>query len=118
MKPGPTWSMPNLEYVGFENNELWVGRLPALAVPDEVHRARQRLYLLLPKKKLANLLIETAHWVDYLAPLREAAGEDIRIKNMDERLFAVLMAEGCNISLENTRTWRWCRCGRVHPIER
>ncbi len=92
---------PDLEYVGFEDNELWVGRLPALPVPDEVNLARQRLYLLLPKKKLAQLLIETAHWVDYLAPLREAAGEDVRIKNMDERLFAVMMAEGCNIGIEN-----------------
>lgn len=94
---------PELDYVSFENNELWVGRLPALAVSAEVQAARQRLYLLLPRKKLAHLLIETAHWVDYLAPLRDAAGDDVQIKNMDERLFAVLMAEGCNIV---STTWR------------
>lgn len=92
---------PDLEDVRFENGLLIVSPLKALEEPAGTEAARQQLYARLPHRQLAQVFREVLHWVDYLAPLREAAGDDVRVANLDERLLAVLMAEGCNLGVDN-----------------
>jgi TnpA family transposase len=80
---------------------LWVERLKAQLEPEGTDQSRQRLDSVIPRRKLTQILREVLHWVDFLAPLRDAAGDNIRIDDLDERLLAVIMAEGCNIGLAN-----------------
>lgn len=41
------------------------------------------------------------NWTDFLEPLKAAFSDEPRVDNLDERLLAVVMAEGCNIGLAN-----------------
>ncbi len=92
---------PTLDDVRFEGDQLILSPLEALPEPAGTKAARQRLFSLVPRRKIAQVLREVQNWVDFLEPFREAAGDDIRVSNLDERLLAVVMAEGCNIGIAN-----------------
>ena len=92
---------PQLDDVRFEGDKLILSPLTALDEPEGTGAARSRLYGLMPKRKIAQLLREVQNWTDFLEPLREAAGDDVRVDHFDDRLLAVVLAEGCNIGLAN-----------------
>jgi len=92
---------PDLTDVRIEDGHLVLSPLSALDEPPGTRAARERLYSLVPRRKIAQVLREVQNWVDFLEPLRAAAGDDVRVDNLDERLLAVVMAEGCNIGLAN-----------------
>ena len=92
---------PSLEDAWIEDGKVHLSRLVALPESEGTEAARRQLYLRLPRRKLAQIFREVLHWVDYLEPFREAAGDDLRIEDLDQRLLALLMAEGCNIGLAN-----------------
>lgn len=92
---------PSLEDAWIEDGQVHLSRLVALPEPEGTETARRRLYALLPHRKLAQIFREVLHWVDYLAPFRDVAGDDIRIDDLEQRLLALLMAEGCNIGIAN-----------------
>jgi TnpA family transposase len=94
---------PNLDDVRFEKGRLVLSPLEAEEEPEGTDALRHALYARLPRRKLAQVFREVLHWVDYLQPLREAVGDDVRldVARLDERLLAVIMAEGCNVGLDN-----------------
>lgn len=92
---------PTLGDVRIEAGQLHLSPLPAEAEPEGTEALRKHLHAWMPRRKLTQVFREVLHWVDYLQPLRAAVGDDVRIQDLDERLLALLMAEGCNIGLSN-----------------
>jgi hypothetical protein len=92
---------PSLEDVWIEDGQVHLKQLTALPEPPGTEAARRRLYAYVPRRQLAQVLCEVLHWVDYLEPFREAIGGDLRMDDVEPRLLALIVAEGCNIGLSN-----------------
>jgi TnpA family transposase len=72
--------------------------------PPQTGPLRAKLFGLLPLRQLPQVLRQVLGWVDFLAPLREALEDDLRIADWVDRLLFILVGEGCNIGLDNMAT--------------
>ncbi|WP_461389102.1 Tn3 family transposase [Desulfosporosinus fructosivorans] len=91
-------NVDDLEGVNVENGKLHIGRLEK-NTPEDARDFSISLYELLPRVKLADLLMEVAHWTGFHEQFVHASTN--RVANEEETaiLMATLMAMGTNIGL-------------------
>jgi len=83
-----------------ENEELIVPRLKAEEKPDSSLRLQEEITHRLPRIELAELLIEVDHWTGFIRKLEHAGGSQPRNKEVDQHLYACILAQACNFGLK------------------
>jgi TnpA family transposase len=87
-----------LEGVCIDNNKIHVDRLEK-DTPAEAKTFSEKLYKMLPKIKLPDLLIEVANWTNFDRYFVHASTGNVANSDEKEILMAALMAMGTNIGL-------------------
>ena len=85
--------------VRIDNDRLVVPSLEAEEVDPDADTARKRIEALLPAIEIADLLADVHSWTGCLDGFTHANNSTSRTPDHDPRLLAVLVANGCNLSL-------------------
>jgi len=96
-------TIPHNPFAAIEDGILSVSREKGEPQSNEVDPFRRSVLKHLPRIKLPELLIEVdkwTHFTQYFTPLFDSAGEK-RTTTWKKSLFANLVAQGCNIGLDN-----------------
>ena len=88
------------EQVRIEKDKLVVSNLKAEEVPDSTQQLRKQIRERLPWIELTNLVIEIDNLTGFSQALVHAGDSDNRIRDLRLYLYAVIIAQGCNIGLE------------------
>ncbi|CAM4241826.1 Tn3 family transposase [Listeria booriae] len=87
-----------LQSVQFENGRIALQRLEK-ETPDEAKQLSHKLYQMLPKMKLTEILMEVAHWTQFDTHFTHTATSKSPSSEEKPVLLATLMALGTNIGL-------------------
>lgn len=87
-----------LDGVNIGNNKIHVDKLEK-DTPEDAISLRERLYKLLPRVKLPNLLIEFANWTDFDRNFVHASTGNIAKSVEKAVIMAALMTMGTNMGL-------------------
>ncbi len=85
--------------VRMEDGNLVISPLEAEARPASVLDLEQRIDERLPFVDLSELLTEVDRWTGFSQCFEHAAGSEPRTKDLQRRLYAALLGQGCNIGL-------------------
>ena len=91
-------NVDNLEGVNVENGKLHIERLQK-DTPEDARDFSISLYQMLPRVKLADLLMEVAHWTGFHEQFVHASTNRVPDEEETAILMATLMAMGTNIGL-------------------
>jgi len=91
-------------FARIEENRLVLSRDEKVEVPASARALRQAAVDLLPRMKLPDILIEVNRWVNYRASFThpndaQRRPSEARDTQLDASLFAVMLAQGCNLPL-------------------
>jgi hypothetical protein len=97
-----TW--PTNTFARIEEGRLALARDEKLPLPDSAKALRTALVALLPRVTLPTLLIEVENWVHFRQHFTHpnaAVGRSWAVRDpaLDVTLFAVILAQGCNLPL-------------------
>lgn len=87
------------DYLRFEDNQLIVSRLKAVAQDDEVSELEKMLTDRLPRIELPDLLIEVDSWTNFSKELKHASGSEKRPPELSASLYALLVSQACNLGI-------------------
>jgi TnpA family transposase len=82
-----------------EQGELVISPLSAESVPAEADDLRDELTALLPRPRLASLLIEMDHRIGFSQALAHSGGKSARSPELARNLYACLVAQATNLGL-------------------
>ncbi len=82
-----------------EQGNLVLSPLEAEDGPDSVVELERLIDERLPYVELSELLIEVDHWTGFSQCFEHAAGNEPKGKDLQRRLYAALLGQGCNIGL-------------------
>jgi TnpA family transposase len=91
-------NIKSLEGVSLENGKIHLDRLEK-DTPEEAEHLSKKLYSLLPRIKLTDLLLEVDHWTEFTNHMTHASTGHEPKGNEKNILLAALMAMGTNIGL-------------------
>ena len=91
-------NVDNMEGVNVENGKLHIERLQK-DTPEDARDFSISLYQMLPRVKLADLLMEVAHWTGFHEQFVHASTNRVPDEEETAILMATLMAMGTNIGL-------------------
>src|SRR5215475_7057353 len=95
---------PNNEHLQLRDGEFHLDRLEKLATPESARALKNRLRQMIQRRHLSDLLLEVQGWTNFLSAFtRLNSGRPITEADIAEqvKLLACLIAEGCNISLND-----------------
>jgi TnpA family transposase len=95
---------PNNEHLQLRDGEFHLDRLEKLATPETARTLKNRMRQMIQRRHLSDLLLEVQGWTNFLSAFtRLNSGRPITEADTAEqiRLLACLIAEGCNISLND-----------------
>jgi TnpA family transposase len=82
-----------------DQGELVISPLSAESVPAEADTLRNELMALLPRPRLASLVIEVDHRIGFTEALVHAGGKTARSAELARNLYACLIAQATNLGL-------------------
>jgi TnpA family transposase len=95
---------PNNSHLQLSDGEFHLDRLEKLTPPETARALKNRLRQMIQRRHLSDLLLEVQSWTDFLGGFtRLNSGRPITEAETAEqiKLLACLIAEGCNISLND-----------------
>jgi TnpA family transposase len=87
------------EQVRLEEGELVISPLEAEDLPPSTQLLEAQVAARLPRLELADLVVEVDGWTHFTNHFTHAAGTELRTQRVQEHLYAVLLAQACNLSL-------------------